>query len=627
MSDHKPRFAVGIDLGTTNSALAYLSLEGDSSTGSERGEGPKVFAQPQLTHAGQVEARPLLPSFLYVPHPTEFAAGSLKLPWDPKNSHAVGELARNHGALTPIRLVSSAKSWLCHPALDRRAAMLPAGSPDEVPKISPLQASARYLAHMREAWNAEIAKGDPALALEKQDVTLTVPASFDAVARELTVEAAAEAGLPNLTLLEEPQAALYAWVEAMGEGWRKLVKPGDLILVVDVGGGTTDFSLIAVVEHQGDLGLQRVAVGDHILLGGDNMDLALAHALEQKLAKAGKKIDRWQFLALTHGARQAKEALFADPAKASHPISIPGRGSSLVGGAIKTELTREELTGTLVDGFFPKVESAARPVAQRRLGLTTLGLPYASDPGITRHLAAFLAKHRGALEAQATANLKLAGKTFLHPTAILFNGGVMKAQDLEQRIVDVIGSWVTAEGGQAPKVLPGSELDLAVAQGAACFGRVRNGKGIRIRGGTARAYYVGIETAMPAVPGMPPPIKALCLAPMGMEEGTSAELPSAELGLVVGEPAQFRFFGSSVRRDDQVGTVVEQWEDELEEMPPVEATLPAEGAAAGQVVPIHLRAHVTDIGTLALECVEKSGKAWKLEFNLRTAPPGNEQTP
>lgn len=631
MSD-KPRFAVGIDLGTTNSALAYLPLDGASS-----GEpaGPKVFAQPQLTHAGQVEARPLLPSFMYVPHPTEFAAGALKLPWDDKRSAVVGELARNHGALTPIRLVSSAKSWLCHPALDRRAAMLPAGSPDEVPKISPLQASARYLAHMREAWNAEMAKGDKSLFLEKQDVTLTVPASFDAVARELTVEAAKEAGLPNLTLLEEPQAALYAWVEAMGEKWRKLVKPGDLILVVDVGGGTTDFSLIAVVEHQGDLGLQRVAVGDHILLGGDNMDLALAHALEQKLGKAGKKdgpsgqrttIDRWQFLALTHGARQAKEALFGDPAKASHAISIPGRGSSLIGGAIKTELTREELTGTLVDGFFPKVDSTARPVAQKRLGLTTLGLPYASDPGITRHLAAFLAKHRGALEAQSTANLKLAGKTFLHPTAILFNGGVMKAKELEQRVVDVVGTWVQAEGGQTPKVLPGSELDLAVAQGAACFGRVRNGKGIRIRGGTARAYYVGIETAMPAVPGMPPPIKALCLAPMGMEEGTSAELPSAELGLVVGEPAQFRFFGSSVRRDDKVGAVVEQWEDELEEMPPVEATLPAEGVAAGQVVPIHLRAHVTEIGTLALECVEKSGKAWKLEFNLRTAPPAEGAT-
>ncbi|MBI5548052.1 MAG: Hsp70 family protein [Deltaproteobacteria bacterium] len=613
-SDKKARYAVGIDLGTTNSALAYLPLDEEEAKGP-----PQVFAVPQLTHPGQVEERPLLPSFLYVPHETEFTPGSLKLPWDAGRSFAVGELARGHGGLTPIRLVSYAKSWLCHPALDRRSAMLPAGSPDEVPKMSPLEASSRYLAHLREAWNHAVAKGDPALALEKQDVTLTVPASFDAVARELTVEAAAQAGLPHLTLLEEPQAALYAWVEAMGDKWRKQVKPGDLILVVDVGGGTTDLSLIAVVEQDGELGLQRVAVGDHILLGGDNMDLALAHALEQKLAKAGKKIDRWQFLALTHGARQAKEALFGDPKKAAFPISIPGRGSSLVGGAIKTELTREELTGTLVDGFFPRVEASAKPLAQKRLGLTTLGLPYASDPGVTRHLAAFLTRHRGAIDAQATSSLKLAGKSLLHPTAILFNGGVMKACELEQRVVEVIGSWVEAEGGQRPTVLPGSELDLAVAQGAACFGRVKNGKGIRIRGGTARAYYVGIETAMPAVPGMPPPLKALCLAPMGMEEGTSAELPAQELGLVVGEPAQFRFFASSVRRDDKVGALVEQWEDELEEMPHVEATLKADGAEAGQVVPVHLRAHVTEIGTLAMECVERSGKAWKLEFNLRGA--------
>ncbi|MGI5864162.1 MAG: Hsp70 family protein [Myxococcales bacterium] len=610
---NKAKYAIGIDLGTTNSAVSYLPLD----AAQEEDGAPKVFAISQVTHAGNVEARPLLPSFLYLPHPSEFPAGSLKLPWDEKRDFVVGELARNQGALTPVRLVSSAKSWLSHPALDRRAAMLPLGSPEEVPKISPLQASARYLRHIREAWDAQLAKGDEALALEYQDVTLTVPASFDAVARELTVEAAAEAGLANLTLLEEPQAALYAWVEAMGDTWRKHVKVGDLILVCDIGGGTTDFSLIAVVDHDGDLGLERVAVGDHILLGGDNMDLALAYALQQKLTKAGKNIDRWQFLALTHGARQAKEALFADPKKALHPVTVPGRGSSLIGGSIKTELTREELTGTLVDGFFPKVPVTAAPAAQKRVGLTTLGLPYASDAGISRHLAAFLTRHRAAAEKLKGTPVKAEGKSFLHPTAILFNGGVLKAPELKQRILDVVTSWVEAEGGTAPKELPGSQLDLAVAQGAAYFGRVRAGKGIRIRGGTARAYYVGIETAMPAVPGMPPPLKALCLAPMGMEEGTSAELPAQEIGLVVGEPAQFRLFGSSVRREDKVGTVVEQWEDELEEMPPIETTLPAGGALPGQVVPVTLRAHVTEIGTLEMHCVEKSGKAWKLEFNLR----------
>jgi Hsp70 protein len=608
-----PRYAVGIDLGTTNSALAYLPL-------GEEGAPPAVLAIPQLVHAAEVAARPLLPSYLYLPHPSELPPAALALPWGGDAREAVGELARALGALTPVRLVSSAKSWLCHPTLDRRAASLPAGSPEEVPKLSPLDASARYLAHLRAAWNAEVAKGDAALALERQAVTLTVPASFDAVARELTVEAARRAGLPDPVLLEEPQAALYAWVEAMGERWRKLVKPGDLILVVDVGGGTTDFSLIAVVDREGDLGLERVAVGDHILLGGDNMDLALAHRLEAKLAAAGKKIDRWQLIALTHGARQAKEALFADAGKARMPVAVPGRGSSLVGGALKTELTRDDLLATLVDGFLPRVDASARPEAQRRGALTTLGLPYASDPAITRHLAGFLARHRAALDASASPTLRLAGNAFLHPTALLFNGGVMKAGELKDRVLEVVTGWVAAEGGAAPRELPGVDLDLAVAKGGATYGRVRSGRGIRIRGGTARAYYVGIETAMPAVPGLPPPIEALCVAPMGMEEGTRAELPSRELGLVVGEPARFRFFASSVRRDDVVGSVVER-EAELDELPPIETTLPAESGEAGQVVPVSLRAHVTEIGTLELEAADAKGRAWKVEFDVR----GGEQ--
>jgi hypothetical protein len=457
----KPSYSVGIDLGTTNCAVSFLEF----SEGQERAS-PRVFPVPQVIHEGQVAPRPLLPSFFYVPHASELPAGALKLPWDEKRTAAVGEFARDRGALVPVRLVSSAKSWLSHPALDRRAANLPIGSPDDVPKISPLDASARYLAHIREAWNAQFAGQDDRLKLEHQDITLTVPASFDAVARELTVEAAARAGIAHLTLLEEPQAALYAWVEAMGDRWRKSVKVADLILVCDVGGGTTDFSLIAVVDQGGDLTLQRVAVGDHILLGGDNMDLTLAHLLQQKLLAANKKIDSWQFLALTHAARAAKEALFGEPAKASHPVAIPGRGSSLVGGTIKTELSREELDGALVDGFFPRVDVSARPAAQKRVGLTTIGLPYAADPGVTRHLAAFLSRHRESIdETAAGGGLKLAGQAFLHPTAVLFNGGVMKATALKARVLEVISSWVASEGGVAPNELPGSELDLAVAHG------------------------------------------------------------------------------------------------------------------------------------------------------------------
>jgi hypothetical protein len=610
------RWAIGIDLGTTNSALAYRPLDADGAV--------EVFGVPQLTDAGVVEARPLLPSFLYLPHPAELPGGATALPWGSADG-IVGTWARALGAQTPVRLVSSAKSWLSHPTLDRRAASLPAGSPAEVPKVSPLDASARYLAHLRAAWDHAMARGDPALALAAQAVTLTVPASFDAVARELTVEAARAAGLGAVALLEEPQAALYAWVDAMGDRWRRELAPGDLILVVDVGGGTTDFSLIAVVDRAGDLGLERIAVGDHILLGGDNMDLALAHAVEAKVASGGRRLDRWQLVALTHGVREAKEALFADPGKASVPVAIPGRGSSLVGGALRTELTREELLGTLVDGFFPRVPAAARPAAARRTGLTTLGLPFAADAAVTRHLAAFLARHREALAGDAPAGVTLRGRALLQPTAILFNGGVMKARELEGRILEVVTAWVRADGGEAPRPLPEPDPDLAVARGASTYGRVRAGHGIRIRGGTARAYYAGIEAAAPAVPGRAPPVHALCLAPLGMEEGTRAEVAGDELGVVVGEPASFRLFSSALRREDRPGDVVEDVEA-LDELPPVETTLPPSpkdataAHAPGEVVPVRLRAHVTELGTLELECVERSGAAWRLEWNLRAAP-------
>ncbi len=601
--------AVGIDLGTTNTALAHRPLGADAAPA-------EPFAIPQLIRPGEVAPRSLLPSFLYLPHPDELPPGAAGLPWDDGAAGEItGELARTLGAQTPIRLVSSAKSWLSHPTLDRRAATLPAGAPPEVPRISPLDASARYLAHLRAAWDHEHARGAPERALAAQQVTLTVPASFDAVARELTVEAARLAGLGAVTLLEEPQAALYAWVDAMGDAWRSEVKPGDLVLVVDVGGGTTDLSLIAVVDRGGDLGLERVAVGDHILLGGDNMDLALAHALASKVARGGRTLDRWQLLALTHGAREAKEALFADPSLVEVPVAIPGRGSSLVGGALRTALSRVELEATLVDGFFPRVELDARPAAPRRAGLTTLGLPYASDPAVTRHLAAFLARHRAALGEGGSAAVPLAGDAFLHPTAILFNGGVMKADALASRVVEVLGSWLAAEGSAPPRVLPAGDLDLAVARGAAAYGRVRAGHGIRIRGGTARAYYVGVEASMPAVPGLPTPVRAVCLAPMGMEEGTSADLPGEEVGLVVGEPVEFRLFSSSVRREDGAGAVVED-ADELEEGPPVSATIAPGARPAGEVVPVRLRAHVTEIGTLELECVGRD-ESWSLEWSLR----------
>ncbi len=616
------RYVVGIDLGTTHSALAYAPIEEGESTAAV-----EVLSAPQLVAQGTLEARSLLPSFLYLAHASE---GPQALPWDAERTFVVGEYARSRGVDAPARLVSSAKSWLSHSGVDRRGAILPLGAPEDVEKISPVEASWRLLEHLAEAWDARFAAADPALALAHQEVILTVPASFDAAARDLTVEAATAAGIENLTLLEEPQAALYAWTLARGDRWRKEVKVGDVLLVIDVGGGTTDFSAIAALEQDGALELVRVAVGDHILLGGDNMDLALAHVVRQKLVAEGKEIDRWQMSALTHACRAAKESLLNDASLASAPIVVAGRGSKLFGGGLRSELTREEVNATLVDGFFPEVPASARPSVRARVGLTQLGLPYAADAAITRHLASFLARQVGAVE-------KIPGFTrparqgdagdrapkLLHPTAVLFNGGVMKGSALAARLIATLNAWLEADGAPPARVLAGADLDLAVARGAASYGLARHGRGLRIRGGTARAYYVGIESSVPAVPGVEPPITALCLAPFGMEEGTEARLPPHELGLVVGEPVRFRFFGSSVRREDQAGTELDAWKDgELSELSPIEITLPAEGRREGDVVPVKLHAAVTEIGTLLLEAVPvaplKPDERWKIELGVRS---------
>lgn len=606
------RYAVGIDLGTTHCVLSYVDL-----SLSEREEAvQEVVFIPQLTAPGAVEERAMLPSFLYLPHPDELAPGDLTLPWEAQPPFIVGELARNLGSRTPIRLVSSAKSWLSHPSVDRTAPILPIEAPEEVERVSPLQASIRYIEHLRAAWDYR----HPDAPLVQQEVTLTVPASFDPAARELTAEAAKAAGIENLILLEEPQAALYSWIQASQGGWRKQVHVGDIILVVDLGGGTTDLSLMAVTEQDGSLELNRIAVGDHILLGGDNMDLALAHVVRAKLAAQGTSLDLWQIQALTHGCRFAKETLLADPDVESMPIVVPSRSSKLIGGTIRTELTRDEVAQTLVEGFFPNINASARPLGRARAALTKLGLPYAQDAAVTRHLAAFLGRQTHATEDLPGFQGGLPeNATFLHPTAVLFNGGVFKAWQLAERTLNILNTWLDAEGAPQARLLEGANLDLAVARGAAYYGFVRRGRGVRIRGGTARAYYVGVEGAMPAVPGMEPPIHALCIAPFGMEEGTEADLPPQEVGLVVGEPVRFRFFGSSVRRDDQVGTVLEELpSDQVEELEEIEALLPAEGRTPGEVVPVRLRATVTEVGTLQLEAVPRSGsERWKVEFDVR----------
>ena len=578
---------VGIDLGTTHTALAFAEEDGPI----------EVLDVPQLVARGTIEARPLLPSFLYL---ATAAERPLPLPWDDARGFAVGEYARARAVEAPGRVVASAKSWLCHSGIDRRTTALPLGSQeDDLDKVTPVEASWRYLEHLSEAYARRFGA-----SLEGADVVLTVPASFDAAARELTVEAAFAAGLEHVTLLEEPQAALYAWIAGRGDAWRKELTPGDVLLVVDVGGGTTDFSAILATDAGGNLGLERVAVGDHILLGGDNMDLALAHVVRAKL---DRDLDRWQMSALAFAARSAKERLLAEDAPASAPVAVASRGSKLVGSTLRADVTKDEARAVLVDGFFPDVPAAARPKARPRAALTELGLPYAHDPSVTAHLAAFLARHARP------------GEAMLRPTAVLFNGGVLKAGAIRARVKATIDRWLAEAGAPPVRELSGADLDLGVARGAAAYGLVRRGKGLRIRGGTARAYYVGIEGAAPAVPGIEPPLTAVCVAPFGMEEGTSAEL-AAELGVVVGEHVTFRFFGSSSRKDDAVGAEVRKW-GELEELAPIHVTLPAEGRAEGDVVPVRLRSEVTAIGTLELEAVPVAPKdpkeKWKVELLLR----------
>jgi hypothetical protein len=611
----KARYVVGIDLGTTHTALAMAKLGADGSVESSHVE---VLAVPQLVTQTTMDPRPLLPSCVYFALESE---GALALPWDRERRFAVGEYARSRTAESPARVVASAKSWLSHTGIDRRGPVLPLGAPDDVEKISPVEASFRYLEHLSEAWDREVAKGDATLGLSEQEVVLTVPASFDAGARELTAEAATAAGIEHLTLLEEPQAALYAWIDARGASWRKEIRVGDVILVFDVCGGKTDFSAIAALDRDGSLELARVAVGDHILLGGDNMDLALAHVARAKLEADGKDVDEWQMVALTHACRAGKEALLAEDAKESFPIASAARGSKLLGGGLRTELTRDDVTRTLVDGFFPIVDASARPAMRTRGGLTQMGLPYAQDPGVTRHLAAFLGRQKDALVKLSGVDSFTPG-ALLHPTAVVFNGGVMKASALRGRIVASLDAWLAADGAPPVRILEGGDKDLGVARGAVAYGLVRRGRGLRIRGGTARAYYVGIESPAPAVPGVEPPVSALCVAPFGMEEGTEAELAAHALCVVVGEKVRFRFFGSSVRRTDVAGTSHARWAKEgIEELAPIELELPAKGRREGEVVPVTLRARVTEVGTLLLEAVPKEPRAederWKIELSVR----------
>ncbi|HEX3868815.1 MAG TPA: Hsp70 family protein, partial [Pirellulales bacterium] len=501
------RYVIGIDLGTTNSVLAYAPTDIENTAGENidaENASVRILAIPQLTASSTVESRNLLPSFLYLAAEHEQGSKAYDLPWSQGRDYAVGELARRQAADVPTRTVAAAKSWLSQSRFDRHSALLPFGAPAEVPKVSPVAASRRYLQHMVDAWQ----QAHPDAPIAQQQVVVTVPASFDAAARELTREAAVTAGLPDhLVLLEEPQAAVYAWLADVGDRWRKHLRVGDTLLVCDVGGGTSDFTLIRVGEQDGELFLERVAVGNHVLVGGDNMDLALAHQMSETFKAKGVELNAWQSVSLWHACRAAKESLLAADGPKKHPVSVLGRGSKLIGSTITADLQRDKALELLVDGFFPTCHLTDRPARRAASGFKQLGLAYESDPAITRHLAEFLSTNGAS------------GKDPVRPTHILFNGGVFKADALRERLFGVMGGWFGKD--KRPEGLEGNhDLDLAVARGAAYYAQAKQGRGVRIRGGTARSYYVGIETAGLAVPGAPRPLNALCVVPFGMEEGT-----------------------------------------------------------------------------------------------------------
>ncbi len=680
----KPRYIVGIDLGTTNTVAAYTDAlhrdypkENDhSGTGAHPETDDdhteiKLFKILQFTGAKTLEKRDTLPSFLYILQEDESFDADLKLPWEKSNTLITGEFARERGVELPHKLVSSSKSWLCNQNVDRKSPLLPYetslsgekhGKPENKKKISPVEASCAILSHIKNAWNHEMAGDDPDLKLENQDIYLTVPASFDAVARQLTIKAAEMAGLENLILIEEPQAAFYSWINRSGDRWRKTIKKGDLVLVCDIGGGTSDFSLIEVKEGQdGNLELKRLAVGDHLLVGGDNIDLALTYYIKAKLEKKGKKLDSWQMRALVHSSRKAKENLCSGEGKDKYPVTILGRGRGLIKGTIKTKLKYNDIETILFNGFFPRCSLNDRPAVSTNAGMKEFGLAYESDPSITRHLAKFISSC-----VDENGNTRL-------PTAVVFNGGVMKSPVLRKRVMDIIRSWAEnlkpssfsgqeksnehadnhsnehssnfskieqtekeyetdADSGTTPdetatetcrgkiheiREIEDMDFDFSVAKGAACYGLAVNGQGIRIRAGLGRSYYMAVETAMPAVPGLVPPTRALCIAPFGMEEGSETQCSDRIFNLVVGHEVNFDIMTSSVRKEDSLGVLIDNWEEkEINELSSIGTLLEGE---SGIMIPVTFKVKLTETGTLEFWAYERNGKKkWKFELNIRS---------
>ncbi len=598
------RYIIGIDLGTTNSAISYVDLQA--------GEGQKkriqLFAIPQMTGPGEVSRLPVLPSFLYVPGDYDISKENLVADQANADGNFAGAYARDHGAKVPARLVSSAKSWLCHNSADRKAPILPWGASEDVHKVSPVYATAAYLKHIRNAWNSSQSEDDD--FLEYQLVIVTVPASFDEVARELTIEAAALAGLDNVILLEEPLAAFYSWLMTHEDRWHEYVQPNELVLVCDVGGGTTDFTLIYLRDVDGRPRFERIAVGDHLILGGDNIDLALARRIEMQFP--GKKVslsgDRWK--SLCHQCRQAKETLLDGTAE-SRKITIMGKGGQLIAGTLSATLKDQEVAETVLDGFFPLVDASSKRSRTERKGITEFGLPYEQEPAITRHLGWFLEQHK-------TDVAEMLDKDRPEPDLILFNGGSLKPGVIRERIRGAIRQWFGQENDQLPRVLENQDLDLAVALGAAYYGLVKTGRGVRVGSGSPRSFYMGVASKSEDEQEHTA-TDAICLVERGLEEGSEIELQDREFEVLANQPVTFDIYSSSFRSGDRCGDLV-RIDDSLTALPPIQTVIQYGKKGVQTRIPIHIAASYTEMGSLALWCKSLvSTHRWQLQFQLRSA--------
>ncbi|HEY4934161.1 MAG TPA: Hsp70 family protein [Terriglobales bacterium] len=610
------RYLIGIDLGTTNSAVAYV----DTADAAEQAgsSGINTFDVAQLTGPGEVRAEPLLPSFLYFPTIDEITSGAVNLPWEESPPSIVGAMAREQGALVPGRQVSSAKSWLCQSAIDRTADTLPRDAEPPEPMVSPVEASARYLLHLRNAWNYAIAAGgvtDPQQLFENQEIVLTVPASFDAEARELTVEAARQAGLRNLTLLEEPLAAFYAWVAAHQNALSEQLRDGELVLICDIGGGTSDFSLVRAHVQGCNVEFERTAIGEHLLLGGENLDLALARRVEQKL---DAKLSVRQRRALRITCSAAKERLLGDDGIDRLPINILGGGRSVVGQMLSSELTRDQVVDLLADGFLPLTARGDMPASTRAAGLREIGLPYASDPAITKHLAAFLRQAAMAMRDGKSSQTAAGPRApMARPDAILFNGGFCIPAIARERIADAIAKWFGNGDGWRPKILRNEVMSSAVAIGAAYYGRVRRGAGLRVKAGSARTYYIGMRSEHG--------IKAVCVLPYGTNEGTTLPLLDREFSVLANRPVSFHLYSSTVRHDAH-GEIADLDPDEAHHHAPL-VTLLRYGKKLKQMeLAVRLSVSFTEVGTLELWCESASSEhRWRLQFELRREASATDQ--